>query len=388
MAQNAAFQSPHPVLVTGGPGTGKTVVSIYRFLSSLIQHKNALFFTYNRTLMASIRGLLHQRGEILLADINSTERQALIESSINSIYDWYYARTRGIFENDDESAIAVKLANFVSNKRKNAKYEQVIVDEAQDLMPKIIKNLDKLSKKISCGADSNQDLQGNWLSGSADIEIGDILNSFSYTESKELLRNYRNTRQIFAFARRFSDDPRVVNLNIEALPDGEYPELFSDRDEAEQLELIWSVVDGSQSNIGIIVFSKGDIDKIRDFFRKEKNFTDFSYYYQDMPLEDRNAMEQNLKTPFIVTYESCKGLEFDTVILPFFQKAAWALTTAKRNARPNADGTEKMICTNNHYYVAATRAKKQLYIFYDWDTTIFRNFRYVTYKLNDALVTR
>src|SRR6185437_3655245 len=131
---------------------------------------------------------------------------------------------------------------------------------------------------------------------------------------------------------------------------------------------------------------KADIEKIKIFFRERKQFNDFSYYYAKMPREDKEAMEVQLKTPFIISYESCKGLEFDTVIMPFFQKASWALTTAKRddndNIQLNADGTTKTICTKNHFYVASTRAKKNLYIFYDWNTNIFNDFNTPVYKLN------
>ena len=88
-----------------------------------------------------------------------------------------------------------------------------------------------------------------------------------------------------------------------------------------------------------------------------------------MDKDDERVMFDQMKTPFIVTYDSCKGLEFDIVIMPFFDDAQAALNKLKRHKEgdkyiieKNADGTNKMWATINHYYVGATRAKTLLYV--------------------------
>jgi superfamily I DNA/RNA helicase len=89
-------------------------------------------------------------------------------------------------------------------------------------------------------------------------------------------------------------------------------------------------------------------------------------------------MENRFRTPFNLTLDSCKGLEFDIVIIPYFEKANWALGNQRQERNDggnwinifNADGTPKMWATPNHYYVGATRARRQLYILYDNRPTI------------------
>jgi len=92
-----------------------------------------------------------------------------------------------------------------------------------------------------------------------------------------------------------------------------------------------------------------------------------------MPRADRNIVESSLQTPFVLTFDSCKGLEFDIVIIPYFEKAEWALTNQRTRTdsngnevrETNADGTPKMWATPNHYYVACTRARSRLYVLYN-----------------------
>ena len=89
-----------------------------------------------------------------------------------------------------------------------------------------------------------------------------------------------------------------------------------------------------------------------------------------MPQAEEQVMFDRMKTPFICTYDSCKGLEFDIVIMPFFNDAANALNRQrrKRNAdgsysyELNFDGSPKMWAIRNHYYVGATRARTLLYL--------------------------
>ena len=89
-----------------------------------------------------------------------------------------------------------------------------------------------------------------------------------------------------------------------------------------------------------------------------------------MPYQEEEVMFNKMKTPFIVTYDSCKGLEFDIVIMPFFNDAANALNNQRRSKAAdgrwvyenNIDGSPKMWATLNHYYVGATRARTQLFV--------------------------
>jgi KaiC/GvpD/RAD55 family RecA-like ATPase len=61
--QQLAYNPRQPILVTGGPGSGKTVITIYRFLRPVREESDTILFTFNRTLIYSIRGTLRERAE-------------------------------------------------------------------------------------------------------------------------------------------------------------------------------------------------------------------------------------------------------------------------------------------------------------------------------------
>ena len=64
-AQQIAYNYEGGLMVTGGPGSGKTVVSIYRFRRTMLNDQNGMFFTFNRTLMAAVKGTFKQAAEII-----------------------------------------------------------------------------------------------------------------------------------------------------------------------------------------------------------------------------------------------------------------------------------------------------------------------------------
>ena len=58
---------------------------------------------------------------------------------------------------------------------------------------------------------------------------------------------------------------------------------------------------------------------------------------------------QGIENLHITTFKSAKGLEFDTVIIPDFQNYDW-----------NIKNLDKAPITENDYYVAITRARRNL----------------------------
>lgn len=350
--QQIALMSNEPILVTGGPGSGKTVVSVRRLLRLKQTNQNVKLFTFNRTLMSAIRGLA-----------KSENFESLI---VDSFSDWYYSNTKGIFANDNAADIANRFRQYSNNN--GGKFSELILDESQDFEYRIIQGLSQLARKVSCGADRDQDIR-NIYDRNAEEQIGAILNGFQTTHEHLLEQNFRNTREIFAYARKFvPNNPRPNGINLYTLPVGDKPEVFDNLDEAEQLKKIGEIVSLNQnnSNIGILVHFQNQVDKIRSYLQ-ENNLV-HSYYYHKMNSLHKWETENNLQTPLITTFASCKGLEFDIVVLPLFESVDWAMS--------------KGYATANHYYVAATRARRQLFIFYEYKPTILNNFERALYKLN------
>lgn len=374
--QRIALEYDTSIVVSGGPGSGKTVVTIYKFLTPIKNRKDAILFTYNKTLLASIRGLLLAKSEDLFGDLDKLSIDSIIESNVASFSKFY-----GDIVYDEGDLVEEKFEDKI-NSRFGKKYSEIFFDEAQDLTPAIFENAFILAEKVSCGADDAQNLQGNFLQDEAVDVILDSLNNQKETYLQQLEANFRNTKEIFEFARAFvPNDDSVQSINVDDLPRGENPEIFNGLSDSLQLQKILEIIRNNPiNNIGIIVNYGNQVTLIKNYL-EENGYScksdsvdnlSFSYYFNGMNQSDEIEMFNKLKTPFIVTYDSCKGLEFDIVIMPFFNDAENALSKARKlrikdendkciYAR-NADGTIKKWATINHYYVGATRARTQLFV--------------------------
>jgi superfamily I DNA/RNA helicase len=367
------------LVVTGGPGSGKTTVTIFRFLVPVRNNQNALLFTYNRTLLASIKGILRNKAEELFGDLDEQKINSVIETKVSSFYKWY-ARGGHWFDSSlNENQIEERF------RQTGRIYSEIFFDEAQDLTPGVFAKAFILAEKVTCGADNAQDLQSNFPPDEALSIILEKLRNQQHTDLQPLEQNFRNTKEIFEFARGFvPDDEAVQLLDTTDLPSGENPEILDNLSIDEQLSKIKEIVEANPvSNIGILVNYGNQVVDIKNYFERPENGYSckpnapdnrtFSYYYNGMPQTEEKLMFDRMKTPFVCTYDSCKGLEFDIVIMPFFNDAANALNRQrrKRNADGsfslefNFDGSPKMWATRNHYYVGATRARTLLYLLCD-----------------------
>lgn len=221
---------------------------------------------------------------------------------------------------------------------------------------------------------------GNFPPDEAVEIILNNLNNQQPTELQQLEANFRNTKEIFEFARGFvPEDDNVQNIDTTELDNGENPEILDNLGKDAQLSKIKEIIEANPtSNIGILVNFRNQVTDIKNYLESQ-NYScksdapdnlSFSYYFNGMPYQEEAVMFNKMKTPFIVTYDSCKGLEFDIVIMPFFNDAANALNNQRRSKEAdgswvyetNIDGSPKMWATPNHYYVGATRARTQLFV--------------------------
>jgi len=110
--QKRAIDEINPILLTGVPGAGKTVASIYRLSNSLSAGNNTLLLTYNRMLRVAIT--------------NSTEHLGIKDSSVQSIHRFFINETgKWLTHYDKDEA---KLTEVL----KNISYDEFIFDEGQD----------------------------------------------------------------------------------------------------------------------------------------------------------------------------------------------------------------------------------------------------------------
>ncbi|WP_025144350.1 3'-5' exonuclease [Pedobacter jeongneungensis] len=360
--QQLAYDPRTPMLITGGPGSGKTVVTIYRFLRTVLEQKNIMLFTYNRALIYSIKGTLKDRSEELFGDFDQQQVDQVVDNQLSTFYYWHYSNIT--YYNPQEAAEETKT-NFESYAAEQGKFDELFFDEGQDLPRTVYQNAFILSEVVSVGADRAQNYKGHYTTDELEDVILEALKSQDPASDRQYLQlNYRNTKEIFEFAKEFmKSDPRVLRMNTDRLKSGNQPDIRLNLNQAQQLNTLLEIIQANaNSNIGILVHSTEEITIIKTHLEQNGYSCamnaplarSFSYYYYGMSKIDEKAMQVRLSSPFITTFESCKGLEFDVVVLPFFERADVATNTLNKDGRPKA--------TLNHYYVAITRAKTDFFV--------------------------
>jgi DNA helicase IV len=365
--QQLAYNPRQPILVTGGPGSGKTVVTIFRFLRPVRENKDILLFTFNRTLIYSIRGTLRDRAEELFGNFDENQIEIIVENKLATFFKWHSDNIGFFNPQVAEDVCGTNFQNFITNQRKNIKFAELFFDEGQDLPPSIYANAFKLAHSVSVGADKAQNYQGHYPPDAVEDIINTKLNAQTTSLWQYLGGNFRNTKEIFQLAKKFvPNDLRVQGMDTTRLRSGNNPEIEIGYSTAKQFEYIKQIIERNpNSNIGILVHFGNKVIDIKNYLVSQgyscgENATSeksFSYYKSGMNNNDENIMMKRLKTPFVTTFDSCKGLEFDIVIMPFFEQSDWAMNNNNNDGRPYA--------TRNHYYVAVTRAKNDIFILCD-----------------------
>lgn len=378
--QQLAYNPRQPILVTGGPGSGKTVVTIFRFLRPVRENKDILLFTFNRTLIYSIRGTLRDRAEELFGNFDENQIDTIVENKLATFFQWHSDNIGFFNPQVNEDVCGNNFQNFITNNRRNIKFAELFFDEGQDLPPSIYANAFKLAHSVSVGADKAQNYQGHYPPDAVEDVINTKLNAQTPTTWAYLGGNFRNTKEIFDLAKKFVPNDLVVKgKDTSRLRSGNTPEIEIGFNSTKQFEYIKQIIERNpNSNIGILVhFGDSQVRVIKEYLESHDyscqenapSEKSFSYYYNGMNRQDEAVLMKKLRTPFITTFDSCKGLEFDIVILPFFEKSNWAMTNFKKKKDGSFEidnnGNQIPYATRNHYYVAVTRAKNDIFILCD-----------------------
>ncbi len=352
------------IFLSGCPGSGKTTISLHRLRRILNEGKNALLFTFQNLLRISMQNLLHEEN--------------IPREKVSTLFKWYFNETRGFYSEDAYQDIIDKLHETDLNPDD---YDELIIDEGQDLDIKTYKTLPGFFKKTTVGADNGQKVIAD--KGCLQDEINNELEQFGKVYKVLLQYNYRNTYEIYNFARRFVPDNPLANdpLTLHQLDrdndelgegNSERPMVYIYRDEDLMKRRLGLLLDNFRgSNIAVLLPRKEDVEKYSEMisslnvndqgFSCSKFYSDF---YRDLSNREKKEYDQSLEDIVVTTFVSAKGLEFDVVILPEFQ-----------------DAVEER---KKQYYVACTRAKRNVFIFCEIDMPdILKGIDATAYELKD-----
>lgn len=309
--QQRAVDETNPLALSGGPGTGKSVVSLRRHIRNHSTGlRKSLLLTYTKTL------------------------EHYFKSSASS----------------QNANAGDSISRFDKNSREFVGYQEIIIDEGQDINKSRFELFFKYSSNISFGADERQSV---YISKE---ELNELSNWFKADQRFQsnvpitLSRNFRNSKEILLFTRSVFPNYMISQNIIDgALITGLKPIL--------KLNLGWDI----KGHVAVI------IDIINDFHNDTHNIAILvpkaemvDNYYQQIKEQLNTSVEvtkyqnehenfQGLSGIHITTFKSSKGTEFDTVIMPEFDRYTWFVQHGHT-------------IKENDYYVGFTRTKTNLFL--------------------------
>ncbi|MDT3404289.1 3'-5' exonuclease [Mucilaginibacter terrae] len=303
-SQMSVLDETEPVAITGGPGTGKSVVSLWRHIRNhSIGKRKSTMITYTKTL------------EIYLASCAAAEN-VNAGNSVTRIYQW------GPGKGDHE----------------------IIIDEAQDIEEHHHQRIRAAAQVVSYGADDQQILYPDKASSQQQLKT-----VFSGNQEYELDENFRNSYEIMCFTQAALPQRRISAVMMRGLKANRStnikPKCMLVNSSNQQIETILDIIEEFHSqthNIGILVPLGRHVDELYELL-KLKNVKCTKY---------RSSTDEltHMENVHVTTYKSSKGIEFDTVILPDFQD--WQFNKVRYN----------ITLKDNDYYVAFTRTKRNLFL--------------------------
>lgn len=301
--QQLAVDEPNSIALYGGPGTGKTVVNLLRHIYNYDKgNKRSLLLTYTKTLEYYLKKCAKQKNQ------SSSE-------NIDRTYRW----------------------TFNGNRRN---YDEIIVDEAQDVTIDRYHIINNHSKQVSYGADPDQSM---FLPSEETRKLLNDLKKLFSNKEYTLYKNFRNSKEILLFTQATFPEICIEQQAIDQAISHNLPFVaVVGWEESDMIDKIMEIITdyaSDTSNIGILVPTKNQVNNFYNLLQDKVECTKFQ-------TEDETFT--GLKNIHITTFKSSKGIEFDTVIIPNFDSYQWFI--------------ENTNVIMNEYYVALTRAKTNLFL--------------------------
>lgn len=321
-------------VVTGAPGTGKSVIAIYRASDMCNAGFDVLMLVYNRPLMSYISSAV----ESLDIDAEVNTWQSWISSFYREEFGCGYPQVDGPYTYDWD-----EIKQDFS--RVGVRYDHVIIDEAQDVPIELIESLRIISKGVSCFMDENQTISSTYSN------FHDVVDVLGVRTAYQLQQNFRNTRKIFDFAKLYGPDVDTAKDNGKKpamIKCSDYGHYSSTQLTSRMVDCIRNQMFGCKS-IGVFVNAKS-------LTRTYNELTECLNRADDPEVFMYKAMNRDFRTidfdedgVYVLSFNTMKGLEFEGVLIPRCECI-----------RSN----ENAALDRNTFYVATTRASKELACFY------------------------
>jgi DNA helicase IV len=354
------------ILITGCPGSGKTTVSIHRFIHQVLRPnpRRIQLLTFGKLLNVAI--------------IETLRDQGVQNPGVSTLCTWYSTLTRRItghgewFYSDGNPDLptAADIRHRLQQAFPNGQIDELIIDEGQDVHIKGYQSLPHVATKFTVGGDGAQPVYDQGVQDVDNIErtlIQDIGGGLRYCPLEYI---YRTSFVAYQFHRRFAPDVPSANeaATLDILRDfnpgeeDDKPRIYTYGDDAifrkRLAEILDQAILGEDTIVAILVPNQADVDRmaaiVRATTRNGQPCRCTTYYSRQTP----RAQVENI---LITTFKSAKGMEFDTVIIPRLPSPNLMNYpdvghTNSRQARQSKNWRRQCL-------VACTRAKSRLHIF-------------------------
>lgn len=307
-------------LVIGGPGTGKSVVALMRAMQLARIEKNYQFLVYNR--------LLNWSGGQLVNGLKKSTWESWFRAKINQLAGkpcpLKEADKPGGYQEIDWEAACKICQDFEADEE--AKFDHLpflVIDEGQDMPPEFYRSLFELSfENFYVVADQNQRITKT--NSSRDVLMKRLL--IDREDVLELKTNFRNCYPTAALARYFCPEDRA-SPKPELPPESrsaEAPILFEyAQKQVDQIcRRILLLVDRDPKSLIAVITPNHSVRE--QYVRKLRNvpvsLDNHRCRIQTYGKGQREEVRFDEGGIIVINQQSCKGLEFDVVILADIDK--------------------------------------------------------------------
>lgn len=227
------------------------------------------------------------------------------------------------------------------------KADYIIVDEIQDFTrEEILEFIQAARKHYLFFGDTAQSIYRQY--GKDTMSIEDI-EEMTGLHALQLYNNYRLPRPVAQITQTY------VGVNVPEYKEKVYQNkenelphfIHFESEEDEHQAILKYVNENAHRSIGILLPSNPDVLKVCQLFKENNVPFEFKYNSDTDDSLSINNLDFRTLLPKIMTYHSAKGLQFDMVILPYYNGA-------------RDDESRKTL------YVAMTRTMHSLYVLYSF----------------------
>ena len=274
-----------------------------------------------------------------------------------------------------EMGLNVEVVTYFDFIKKGRSYDYVLVDEVQDLTPRILKELNRLGRHVIVCGDENQSIyETDPQFREATVRSSEITSLLSAnTFSLDII--HRLTRNIIEIVNKFLPNMNIFAARRDATKGSTQVKICEAKNFNDEVKYI--IEEGEKavnvgSTVGILIPSAKDIIEFVNCALRLKGKPEWSITLNRWGRTDFDDMNRHLsrnnvplqyvgngtgefsetsRKMCIMTYHSAKGLDFENVFLPFLSRRLFI----SRNEE----------LSKTLFMVAMTRSRNNLYLTYN-----------------------